>query len=207
MSVPPDEHPPAELELRRSAIVDRDWPNPWQRPFLDALSRIPNVSAAVRIVGINYSYAYEARSKDAEFAAAWEEAVNVACDLLEQIAHRRATSGEARRSTRTRRKREANSQGAMVLVEEETTEIEETHISDTLLQFLLKAHRPEKYRERVDHRHSGGDGGPVVIDEIYRRPTRERMLGLLELAHKHELPVIEGNGRRVEPVENGTEPE
>lgn len=35
--------------------------------------------------------------------------------------------------------------------------------SDTLLIFLLKARRPEKYRETVRTEHTGGDGGEIVI--------------------------------------------
>ena len=33
--------------------------------------------------------------------------------------------------------------------------------SDTLLIFLLKAHRPKKYRETIHHAVTGEDGGPV----------------------------------------------
>ena len=35
--------------------------------------------------------------------------------------------------------------------------------SDTILQFLLKAHRPEKYRDLVRQEHTGKDGGPMLI--------------------------------------------
>lgn len=38
--------------------------------------------------------------------------------------------------------------------------------SDTLLIFLLKAHRPEKYRDRASVEHSGKGGGPIVITSI-----------------------------------------
>ena len=33
--------------------------------------------------------------------------------------------------------------------------------SDTLMIFLLKAHRPDKYRETVRNEHTGADGGPI----------------------------------------------
>jgi hypothetical protein len=39
--------------------------------------------------------------------------------------------------------------------------------SDTLLIFLLKAHRPEKYRETVRNEHSGPNGEPLF--KIYER--------------------------------------
>lgn len=40
--------------------------------------------------------------------------------------------------------------------------------SDRLVEFLLKAHRPERYRERVDHRISGGveHRKRVVLEEV-----------------------------------------
>lgn len=38
--------------------------------------------------------------------------------------------------------------------------------SDTLLIFLLKARRPEKYRDVHKHEHSGPDGAPIPIRTI-----------------------------------------
>jgi hypothetical protein len=35
--------------------------------------------------------------------------------------------------------------------------------SDTLIIFLLKARRPDKYKDRVEQQHTGKDGGPIVI--------------------------------------------
>lgn len=39
--------------------------------------------------------------------------------------------------------------------------------SDTLLIFLLKAHRPDKYREVVRNEHSGPNGGELVVRVVY----------------------------------------
>lgn len=38
--------------------------------------------------------------------------------------------------------------------------------SDTLMIFLLKAHRPERYRERREIEHSGKGGGPIEIRSV-----------------------------------------
>jgi len=46
--------------------------------------------------------------------------------------------------------------------------------SDTLLIFLLKAHRPALYRETVRNEHSGPDGGPIVYD-YYRARLQQRL--------------------------------
>ena len=38
--------------------------------------------------------------------------------------------------------------------------------SDTLLIFLLKAHRPEKFRDNVSAEHSCKDGGPIQEENV-----------------------------------------
>lgn len=37
------------------------------------------------------------------------------------------------------------------------------HVSDTLMIFLLKSHRPEKYRETIRNEVTGKDGQPIRI--------------------------------------------
>ena len=62
--------------------------------------------------------------------------------------------------------------------------------SDTLLIFLLKGVRPQKYRDNVRQEISGPDGSPLlpakIIIECVRTPTME------EFDAKHQLP--EGAG-------------
>lgn len=43
-----------------------------------------------------------------------------------------------------------------------------TTISDTLLIFLLKGRRPEKFKDRVENRHTDADGGPITL--VINRP-------------------------------------
>ena len=45
--------------------------------------------------------------------------------------------------------------------------------SDTLLIFLLKAHRPEKYRETVRQEHTGASGNPIEIRTLNVIPPVE----------------------------------
>ena len=68
----------------------------------------------------------------------WDEALKQAVDLLEGEARRRATGI----------RREVWYAGEVVG--------EESVYSDTLLIFLLKAHRPAKFRDNVKMEHSGG---------------------------------------------------
>ena len=115
--------------------------------FLRELSQTCNVTLACRAVGIARKTIYDYRNHDEEFAEAWDSAVEEAIDLLEGEARRRAYEGTVR---------DVFYQGERCgLVRE---------YSDGLLQFLLKSHRPHKYRER--HEITGADGGPITIEVV-----------------------------------------
>jgi transposase-like protein len=60
--------------------------------FLTAISAGQSVSAACRAAGIARSAVYTWRKDDAEFADAWDEAIEAGTDLLEDIARRRAVA-------------------------------------------------------------------------------------------------------------------
>lgn len=108
----------------------------WGPAFLAALAETANVRYSCRQAGIARRTAYDRRDRDEPFRAAWDDALEDACDRLEEIAAGRAESG-----------------------------------SDTLMIFLLKAHRPEKYRESVRHEHAGSESQPVVIRTVsYVKP-------------------------------------
>lgn len=98
-----------------------------------------NVSRACRAEGIGRTAAYEWRAQDADFAREWDEAVEEGLDNLEEEARRRAFRGL---------KRAKFYQGEVVGYEKE--------YSDTLLIFLLKGGRPDKYRERTELTGPGG---------------------------------------------------
>jgi hypothetical protein len=106
--------------------------------FLEALAQTGNVSAAAKAAGVGRQYAYERRAADPELAAAWDEALDVATDALEREARRRALEGCER---------------PVFYKGDECGRIRE--YSDTLMIFLLKAHRPQKFRDNVDINHSG----------------------------------------------------
>lgn len=109
----------------------------WGQLFLTELRASGNVRQACEAAGIRRTAAYDYRDDEPAFRAAWDEAMEDACDELEKIARERAS-----------------------------------RMSDTLLIFLLKAHRPEKYRERFDHQHSGKGGGPIVLNITEEIVTR-----------------------------------
>ena len=84
----------------------------WHNLFLQSLKIDANIRLACEAAGISRTAAYFQYKHNPVFKDHWDEAVEEACDRLEEIARRRAVS-----------------------------------MSDTLLIFLLKAHRPHKYRE------------------------------------------------------------
>lgn len=114
----------------------------WRPRFISALRNSGNVRASCQAAGVERSTAYRAYKQSKEFAAQWDEALEEAIDTLEAAAWQRARDGVTRREP-------VMYKGAQV------GEKVVTEYSDTLMTLLLKAHRPEKYRERVDMKHSG----------------------------------------------------
>lgn len=104
-------------------------PRCWTESFLAALEATGNVSAAARSVGLHRSTVYERRETDAAFRAAWDQAIDVATDALETEARRRAMGW--------------------------TTDNGVFLYSDRMLEILLKGHRPERFRDNVQHQHDG----------------------------------------------------
>lgn len=112
--------------------------------FLDQLRKEPNITKAAKAAGYARRYIYALKEKDPDFAAAWEDALQESLDLCEGELHRRAFRGTLKPVF----------QGGG-----EVGKIRE--YSDTLAIFLMKAHRPEKYRENWNVQHTGRDGGPI----------------------------------------------
>jgi hypothetical protein len=65
----------------------------WITPFLDSLRQHSVVARACRDAGISSSTAYALRRSDADFAAAWDNAIEDATDALVDEARRRALYG------------------------------------------------------------------------------------------------------------------
>ena len=105
----------------------------WAPAFLNVLALNPNIRAAARASGIGRQTAYDARASNVVFAECWEQALDEAVERLEAEAHRRAFEGV---------EEPVHYKGDRV----DTV----LKYSDTLAIFLLKAHRPERYRERQE---------------------------------------------------------
>lgn len=111
-----------------------------------------NVSAAAKAIGFATSTIYDHRKKDADFEAAFNEILEAGIDDLEQEVRRRAYKGV----------KKPVFQGGVKVGEI-------TEYSNTLAIFLLKAARPEKYRERHDiNTHVTGELDLNIEHEISR---------------------------------------
>lgn len=126
----------------------------WQSLFLEGLRATGNVSEAARAASICRSRVYDCRHRDADFAAAWADALEEAADRLEMEAFRRAVEGIGE---------DRFFRGDVVG--------RVTRYSDRLLMFLLKARRPERF----DGAHPQKD---MMNDRRYQDELRRRMAGL-----------------------------
>lgn len=91
-----------------------------------------NVSRACAAISLARQRVYEWRASDPQFAIAWDEAVETGTDELEEEARRRAFQGVDE---------------PVFYQGDECGTVRK--YSDTLLIFLLKGRKPDKYRERV----------------------------------------------------------
>lgn len=127
---------PRRRPAGRHAVLD------WTEVFLAAFEETHLVTESAKRAGIHRDTAYDRRAKDPEFGRRWSDAEERSTELLEREAYRRAAVGT---------EKPVYYKGKRIdLVRE---------YSDVLLIFLLKARRPQTYRERVEH--TGAGGGPL----------------------------------------------
>lgn len=106
--------------------------------FLVALEEHATVLHACKAIGVSRNCVYQLRQRDEEFALAWADVEERVVERMEREALRRGVEGV---------ERDVYYKGEVVG--------QERQFSDTLLIFMLKAARPEKYRENVKVEHSG----------------------------------------------------
>lgn len=130
---------------RTSAAATRQ--RDWQTIFINTLRESGNIRASCAKAKVNRATAYRERRDNKAFDEQWGAALEDAGDTLEAEAWRRAVQGVLR---------PVFQKGGQV------GQIRE--YSDTLLIFLLKGAKPEKYKDRGEL--SGPGGGPIPFKEI-----------------------------------------
>lgn len=117
--------------------------HPKKRAFLAAYSECAQVSRAAKAAEIDRSTHYDWLETDESYLAAFQRAEKQAGDLLEEEAVRRAYEGIEKPVTIA---------GEREIIRE---------YADTLLIFLLKGIKPERYRDRAMFEHTGKDGAAL----------------------------------------------
>lgn len=107
------------------------------------------MSRSAKEAGVARQVAYRERDSSNAFREAWDDAIEEGLDFLEEEARRRAFEGTEK---------------PVFYKGEECGYVRE--FSDTLMIFLLKGGRPEKYAERVKNEHTGKGGGPIEVIEV-----------------------------------------
>jgi hypothetical protein len=110
-------------------------PEGWRKVFLKSLARTGSVKASAKFAGVGRRFAYKHKAGDAKFSAAWDNAIESAIDLMEAEARRRAMKGMLKPG---------------FYKGEKCGSVRE--YSDRLLMFLLKAYRPERFRDNFNLR-------------------------------------------------------
>lgn len=103
----------------------------WEK-FWELFSRTGNLSRSADGACISRVEVYRRRKSEPEFEAKFQETLKFAIDAMEEEAQRRAFEGF---------------EDPVFYKGDQVGTI--TRYSDPLAMFLLKAHRPEKYKERV----------------------------------------------------------
>lgn len=156
--------------------------------FLASLSRLPSVAAAAQSSGFTVRSWYCLRARDAAFAAEWDAAIDAGVPKLEHAAMIRAFHGTER-----------------PIFQNGKHVASELVVSDRLAEVLLRAHRPERYSEKlmvagqvngtVRHVHElapatadlvrsiAGVGAPAIVDGTAEKVSEPRQItaaGLVE---------------------------
>jgi hypothetical protein len=130
-----------------------------QERFLKALADTGIVSVAVEIAGTSRTRVYELRKHNPGFAAAWEDAEERAADALEGEAWRRAVAGVP----------EPIVSAGKIVRDDDGQPIAIRRYSDALMIALLKARRPDKFKDRAVVEHDITDNLADRLDAGRRR--------------------------------------
>lgn len=145
-----------------------------QAEFLVLLRGGRTVEGAARSVGIHRRALYRFRDRNKEFRRAWDEAWEAGIEALEDELRRRGFEGVEKPVFH----------GGVVVgsVREFDT---------TAAIFILKARKPEVYRDNARIEHTGPGGGPVQV-ESFREEFVRRIERLAARRGMASIPVASG---------------
>lgn len=170
----------------------------WQATFLETYALLGIITRAARQANVDPSTVDKERKRNPGFALAMAAAREEAADNLESFAHKWATTGFEEKYEEIT----YDAAGKVIGKKVRLT----SNVSATLLIFMLKAMRPEKYRETFRVENTGAEGGPIRIKV---EGAAEKFFAELDrLAIPAPEPdVIEGEATEVIEEPAKTEPE
>ena len=138
--------------------------------FIEILATTGNVSYAANAAGWrSRNTAYAQKEKDPDFAKLWEEAIEISMDALEMEARSRALGWNE------------------PIINKEGEVVGHRRVfSDKMMEILLKAHRPEKYREKFEHDHKVG-GGIILMPQPMQESEWEDKILEQQREHREAL--------------------
>ncbi len=159
-----------------------------QASFLAAFAATASITKAAKAAKLERTLHYRWLREDEEYPAAFALAYAEAAQTLEDEAVRRANEGVLEPITyqggycyKRRLNKETGkleNYGAPLVIRK---------YSDGLMQTLLKAFKPEKYRERNSLEVTGAAGGPIVLEnKALAKLSDEELASLIALAAKIE---------------------
>jgi hypothetical protein len=151
--------------------VDRSDTLGWEKRFLACLATLGNVTEACKRAKVTVPNVLFHRRRSKRFANEYADAMDAAADLLELEARRRGVEGVQEpvfhNGKRAGEWVDAEGKPCPEGTEDATfIPYSVTKYSDTLLIFLLKGARPEKFRENFKLEHSGIPKGAVTVNVL-----------------------------------------
>ncbi|MEX6723382.1 hypothetical protein [Parapedomonas caeni] len=159
---------------RRASAAARKparWTMARRETFIARLAESGNVTAAAKAARMPRSAAYRLRRTSAPFAAAWDEAIQVALDALEAAMLERAINGVEKTVYY------GGQQCGTV-----------RHYSDAAAMFILRSRRPEIYARPQTERDSPETADPVAE----ARQARAAIEARLDSLARGDAPMPEG---------------
>jgi mannose/cellobiose epimerase-like protein (N-acyl-D-glucosamine 2-epimerase family) len=123
--------------------------------FLATLAKTADVTVSAKAAGYSRRSVYEWRENDETWRENWEDAWHRGVDAMEEEARRRAIDGV---------NKAVYHKGKIVGYEKV--------YSDNLLMFMLKARRPETFRDNSSVEHIGKGGAPLDFTVSFVSPTK-----------------------------------
>jgi hypothetical protein len=167
-----------------SAVVPVKFAERRVKMFLRFLAETGRVDYAARCAGFSdNSLLYRRRKADKEFAAAWEEALEIAGDRFEAEAARRAVEGV---------EEPVYHKGSVVG--------HVTKYSDSLLAKLMDGSKPEKYRHNVTEiKGKIGVAVGVAVIPMTAKSVEDWERECVQLHARPQPPMIDITPTKVEP--------